>query len=55
MQLEMILGHIAGLEIRARSSSWIAFILIFLLLGLIAYFVIRLPLSNAIVVALSQK
>ncbi|MBC8508208.1 MAG: hypothetical protein ISR58_11570 [Anaerolineales bacterium] len=42
------LGRIAGLEVRARTSSLIAFIIIYLLLGLIAIFVIRLPLSSAI-------
>ena len=42
------LGRIIRLEVNARFSSLIAFLIIFLLLGLIAIFMIHLPLSSAI-------
>lgn len=45
------LGKLGNLDIRARPSSLIAFVIIFLLLGLVAYFIIPLHVSSALAVA----
>lgn len=45
------IGQFAGLNVDARSSTLIAFVIIFLLLWLIAFFIISLPLGSAIIIA----
>ncbi len=52
MSTKIKLGRIAGLDVHARPSALIAFLIIFLLLSLSAYFLIHLPLSSALAGAL---